>query len=335
MTKKHVPFISLVVMAVVAIWWQIALNRSYDHGKKTAAQRPVFPVVPVRTQGPDPGGTAEKQLGPFYISGNNYTVVLQQKPRVRGSTQETGDTVVAMEIRDSTQEVIYKRLFPQQSENDVYSDAWSVSAHVVTRNGGTGLMVNYSVDAEPSAPTPEETTWWQLFGVVNGMLRPFSGPLAVQGELLDSVADSLVFKVWAHHASLVFPISVDWVQGKMAPEQNCETAPCEFRVIPKEPGYREDLTFVRFCPTPERCDNPDRVVVKKASKIEVLSCRVPVQWKEGNAVGPSTPDTNSMGDQGEISVPEGNVWLKMRIDGREGWVHDEEDYLSLGMIFEQ
>ena len=42
-----------------------------------------------------------------------------------------------------------------------------------------------------------------------------------------------------------------------------------------------------------------------------------------------------MDDQGEISVPEGAVWLEVRIDGKEGWLHDEEDFMSLGMVFEQ
>jgi len=41
-----------------------------------------------------------------------------------------------------------------------------------------------------------------------------------------------------------------------------------------------------------------------------------------------------MSDQGEISVGE-NVWLKIRIDGKEGWLHHDEDFLALGFPFEQ
>jgi len=47
------------------------------------------------------------------------------------------------------------------------------------------------------------------------------------------------------------PVRVDWTQGKLLPEQNCESTPVSFKVIPKELGYREDLTFVRLCSTLE------------------------------------------------------------------------------------
>ena len=331
MRMRHLPVISLVVMILVAISWQVAMNRSYDRGRRIAAQRRAaeFPVVPVAPAAPVEEAApaeSEKRLGPFQLGGNNYFVVLKQKRRASGSGQEAGYTVVAMEIRDSSEAAVFKRTFQSQPPADGYpEDEWDVTAHLMTRGGGTGLMVNYSVYKEPSAPTPEETTWWQLFGVVDGALKPFSGPLSVQGDMLDTHQETFDFRVWAHHASLIFPVRVDWAQGKLSPEQNCAVIPCQFKAIPKEPGYRDDVTFVRLCPNPEKCQSPERVVVKKDSRIEVLSCQAPVVWKEGGV-----PDTD-----GEISVAEGVVWLKMRIDGKEGWVHDEEDFMSLGMIFEQ
>ena len=335
---RHAPLISLVVMLVVGIGWQVALNRSYDQGRKTAAARhpAVFPVVPV----PDPPAPVassteevEKRLGPFSLAGNNYVVVLRQKPRTPGKAQLTGETVTSMEIRDSNEAVLYKRTFRTQFDPDVYSVAWYVSAHLMTRGTGTGLMLNYSVDGAPSAPTPEETTWWQLFGVVDGVLRPFSGPLAVEGDLLDSHQETFDFRVWAHHASLIFPVRVDWTQGKLLPDQDCPVRPCEFKAIPKEFGHRGDLTFVRLCPNPEKCESPERVVVTRNSMLEVLACHAPVQWKEGDVSAQPANANTPIGDEGKIRVPENAVWFKMRIDGREGWVHDKGDLMNIGMIF--
>jgi hypothetical protein len=342
---RHLPIISLVVMVLVAISWQLALNRSYDQGKKAAAnqRRAVFRVEPVPAP-PEPprppqvasaSEEAQERLGPFSLAGNDYVVVLQQKPRAPGTTQETGKTVVSLEIRDSHGAVLYKRAFRSQAEKETYSDAWYVTAHLMPRGGGTGLMLNYSVDRKPPAPTPEETTWWQLFGVVDGMLRPFTAPLAVQGDLLDSHVETFDFKVWAHHASLIFPARVDWAKGKLLPDQNCEITPCQFRAIAKDPGDRRDLTFVHLCPNPEKCGSPQGFVVKKDSDVEVLACYAPVRWKEGNVSGPSGQDSGVIPGAGEISVPKDAVWLKMRIDGKEGWVQDEKDFMSLGMIYEQ
>jgi len=58
---KHVPVISLLVMVVVAIGWQLALNRSYEQGREAAAaqRRAVFPVVPVPAP-PPPASSTEK-----------------------------------------------------------------------------------------------------------------------------------------------------------------------------------------------------------------------------------------------------------------------------------
>jgi len=68
------------------------------------------------------------------------------------------------------------------------------------------------------------------------------------------------------------------------------------------------------------------VVVKKESSVEVLLCRAQVHWKEGNANGPSPENKDAMNGAGEISIPEqGDLWVKVRIDGKEGWLHDEED----------
>jgi hypothetical protein len=332
---RHLPLISFILMVLVAIGWQFELNRSYEQGRQVAVARKnaVFPVIPVPAPAASPPPVVssppetEKRLGPFSINGNNYVVVLRQEPQSRG-----GQTVSAMEIRDSRDTLLYKRSFRSQPDRVSHSESWYVSAHLMTRGNGTGLMVNYSRDGEPSAH--EETTWWQLFGVVDGVLRPFTGPLAVQGDLLDSHFDNFDFRVWAHYASLIFPVRVDWAEGKMLPEQNCETIPCQFKVIPKEPGYRGDLTFVRLCPDPEKCQSPERVLVKNDSNIEIASCSALVRWNPGNVLDQSSEGKSAMDGEAGITVPGDAVWLKMRIDGKEGWVHDEEDFMRIGMIFE-
>jgi hypothetical protein len=94
-------------MVLVAINWELALNRSYDRSKNMAAnqRRATFPVepVPATPEPPQPPGPVasateevEQRLGPFSLAGNSYVVVLRQKPSAPGATQETGKTVVSM-----------------------------------------------------------------------------------------------------------------------------------------------------------------------------------------------------------------------------------------------
>ncbi len=42
-----------------------------------------------------------------------------------------------------------------------------------------------------------------------------------------------------------------------------------------------------------------------------------------------------MDDAGTIAVLSKEPWLKVRIDGKEGWIHSQEDFDALGMPSDQ
>jgi hypothetical protein len=305
----------------------------------------------VRQSGPDParsviansGAVSEqlppegqKRLGPFSLSGQNYYVVLEEKKRAPGSTGESGTTVVSMEVRKSSGEVEFRRTFPYSPDSDSFSDAWSVSAALIKGSQASGLLISYDVDSEPSAPEPESTSYWQLFGIAGGKLKAFSAPISVQGDRLsdaDSTSDTLEFKVWAHHFRVVFPFHVDWAQGVLSPAQHCDGA-CQYKVLPEDLSARGDLTFIRVCDKAgQACESPERVIVKRDSRIEVIAAQLDARWSVGSS-GPQTTSADSLSDAGEIVIPE-DVWLKVRVDGKEGWIHDDEDFRALGLPFEQ
>jgi hypothetical protein len=68
----------------------------------------------------------------------------------------------------------------------------------------------------------------------------------------------------------------------------------------------------------ERSGPPAHVVVKIDSKVEVISGKVVLIWDEG-------PDFV------DISVGE-DVWVKVRIDGKEGWIHTPEDLNAVALF---
>ena len=321
--KRFLTFV--LIAATVAVVWVVSRVR-FQSDRQSASNKPA-----VTAAAQDSG----QQLGSFVIGGATYRVVLQEKPRLPGSTQETGSTVAKMEIQDSAGTVVYQRTFPVQTEFEGFSDAWFVTAKILTGRTGTGLLINYALDSEPSAPTPENDSWWQLFGVINGKLKAFSGPISVQGDLLpnDSPSDVLRFKVWAHHYRLMFPVAVNWAEGKLSSAMPCDA--CEYDVLPEDLSGRDDLTFVRLCPRVEgQCTNPERTLVKKDSKIELVAGHAAVQWNPGSELGPSGDPNNPMPNEGNITVPQ-EVWLKVRIDGKEGWLNEEEDFTALRLPIEQ
>ena len=73
-----------------------------------------------------------------------------------------------------------------------------------------------------------------------------------------------------------------------------------------------------FFPEADESATPRHVVVKPDSKVEFLAALAP------NAMDRSGRWRNDQDDE----VP----WLKVRIDGKEGWVHAEEDLNALGLF---
>src|SRR5690348_5329666 len=182
----------LVTVAVVlatagVLGWRVVRVRGQKQSHATSVQAasplsaaPQNPAAPP-SHAPVPASPSPKRLGPFSIAGQNYTVDLETKAL---SSDEGGETVTAMEIRDASGAVQYRRTFAAAEEKD-YFESWSVSALLLTGSNGAGLLVNYDLYSEPSAPEQEPSSWFQVFGVLGGKLVPFSAPIEVQGGLLD------------------------------------------------------------------------------------------------------------------------------------------------------
>jgi len=373
--------ISLLAIAAIAIGWRMAqTRRSREAGPLRAAQESSAPQAkPPQQRAEQPavqatGASAlaaeekesERRLGPFSIAGSDYTVVVRNKKRQPGSTQETGNTVVAMEIRDAAGAIQYQRKFPYQEANDTFSDAWSVDARLLAGTNGTGLLVSYSLDSEPSAPQQSYPDWWQVFGVVDGKLKPFGAPVYFEGQLgwepatktntyksagpLSPHADALQFRIWTGHFRMIYPVRVDWAAGTMTPAQPCdeqaakggsgEMQSCQYNVLPETDRQITNTTFVTLCARPdEKCENSEKVVVKTNSKVDLLVAQVRAHWNGGVAAGPSGKSgkpMDGMDDAGGVGWAQNDeLWLKVRIDGKEGWMHGEEDFNVFGLPHDQ
>jgi hypothetical protein len=107
--------------------------------------------------------------------------------------------------------------------------------------------------------------------------------------------------------------------------------------VPEDKLYTEGITFVRLWARPdEQSGPPVKTVVKKDSKVGLLIARVATRWVEGNAAGPSANSNGFIDDAGGFGVAaDTDLWLKVRIDGREGWMHSEEDFRALGLPEDQ
>ena len=132
---------------------------------------------------------------------------------------------------------------------------------------------------------------------------------------------------------------MDWPHGKLSPAQECSVAAgepgagCQYGVVPEDQLYRSDITFVRLWPNPnEKSGKAAKTVVKVDSKVELIAALVPTRWVDGKSVGAVENSNDWIKEAGGFSVlPESDLWIKVRIDGKEGWIHTEEDFRSLGL----
>ena len=284
-----------------------------------------------------------RQLGPFAIKGQQFTVVLHMK-RIAGSTDaDFQETLARMEIKDASGTVHYQKTFSYEVEGDRFVETTDASAQLLEGKQGSGLLLTYGT--LPSTPLGGGS--YQVFGLFSGppsasligKLVPFSKPIFAEGQLIEEKpgekivqtseepnlqGDVLHFRVWTGNFFAIIPLKVDWLMGKIAPAWRCQKMTprgprplCELRVAADRVPAEEEPTFVRLFPEPEEGYTPAHVVVKKDSKVEFLAVEVETVWSE---------DSEGI----SLSTSE-DPWLKVRIDGKEGWIHTQEDFLAIGL----
>ena len=276
--------------------------------------------------------SVEERKGSFTIQGQTFTVV--QHLKHTGQMGAFDETLALLEIVDSGGVIQYRDDFPYAVEAGGFCGA---SVKVISGSNGAGFLLDMACD--PSAP--ESGGPWQILGLTNGKISPLGKPFSAAGRMGDFVPgkinktgtftqimpDELRIRLFTGYFHVSVALRVDWWEGGLALAQHCfyQTghgfAPdgCEMPVedVERQPGEQE-LTFVRmFRESNAQVGIPEHVVVKKDSQVEILAGKVFVTLEESKSginldVGP-------------------DIWVKVRIDGKEGWIHTEEDLQAVGL----
>jgi hypothetical protein len=323
--------------ALYLLWFSLVLlEASLDWTATAWAQSRASPGSPGQQTAPAAAARLEdleRRIGPLKIKEQSFTIVLHLK-RIRGVGEET---LVRMEVRDEGGKVSYEASFPFEVEGDNFVETTGVSARLLEGTQGSGILLVY--DNEPSTPLGGGS--YQVLGLFNGQLVPFSKPISLEGSLVEPEpppekvvktttepgrqGDVLQFRVWTSNFFVVIPVLVDWMQAKMRPAWQCfrmtargMQSQCRFKVETDRRPPESDLTFVRLHVEPEEgMGIAEHVVIKKTSKVEILEAEGPQLWEEeAEGIGLSVGD---------------DLWLKVRIDGKEGWIHTQEDFTAIGL----
>jgi hypothetical protein len=291
----------------------------------------------------------EGALPPIVLGNASFTVVVHKKrlawPADAGHEFDPDDdeTVASFDVRDAAGDVLFKydvvddprelELARVQREGRfLYS--YSAGRYLLEGSPGEALMVDWSF--LPSAPGA--CTTQVILGIVDDELVPFGEPfcetLVTPRDLSASVwrlkkdeqtgADVLEVRRRTPYFSVTIPIRVDFSTGRLLPLQRClrmnEAAKwvdlCEFPVQAHRRPQTE-VTFVRLFSGPDEGRTPRHVVVQPDSAVKFLSALAPNVFDASGNWKPSPADDRP--------------WLKVRVDGKEGWVREDEDLRALGL----
>lgn len=296
---------------------------------------------------------AQEESAPLTIGGQDFTVIIRKKRLVWPAEAQhkfsdlDDETAVAVEIRDAQSRVVYSResaggidLAEVRKQGSFGDTNWFYHA-VLQGAVDRALMVSWG--GLPSAPDACDTH--VVLGLFEGKLVPFSDEFCahVVEETVDDrqmvrlqrdqVSGGDVFHIRERQAwgnfSAIIPIRVDFLLARLRPARVCRRAVgpaqwdelCEFRVEAERHPEQEE-TFVRLFPEPYADRVPQHVVVKPASKVELLSC-LALNLLDANGKWKPVPQAS------EAEAPQ--PWLQVIIDGKRGWVRDQEDLMALGL----
>jgi hypothetical protein len=280
---------------------------------------------------------SERELGPFTLAGQGFTVLVREKSLPGAANRSGGQTLAALELRDAKGAALYQRAFPVEVEEGRFKQTISASARLLAGKNLTGLLITYEWEHNGEV----HGNAWQLFGFRDGKLGLYDTEMGTNGPSVTVVraqngaytsfptvpeGEAVEFRVWTGNFYLIVPMRVDWSHTKLIlePQQRCfigrHEAGCDMRIEADHRPADAEMTFLRLFPGPE----PDmgmvrHVVVKRNSKVQILKASAVTHW-------------STSGDLIQLNVRD--LWLRVLIDNsdeKEGWIQDAEDFAAVGL----
>jgi hypothetical protein len=282
--------------------------------------------------------------------GNDTYVFAKRAHEIRGEKGLQDSTTEWWELRDPAGKVIARENGgpPKLSDMGGFEETHDITAGTFHADGGDGILIE-GLEL-PSAPN--SGTWVQLFarpwGSTQQPLKSFGPPISADGEFTGIAVDHrrdapkpsrpgatviplhdvMQFKIWTGNFDIEYAALINWITGRIEPAMRClrttakgQVERCDYAIHVDAQRDSKELTFVRLFTEPEEgFGTPEHVVIKPDSKIEYLTAEVPVTWQ----ADPKNVFISAQPNDGEM-------WLKIRIDGKEGWIHTQEDFQAVGL----
>jgi hypothetical protein len=265
-----------------------------------------------------------RTLGPFPIEGHEFTVRLKvicyKESQHEGVCNEDDEeTVSSVRIVDENGKSHFSKSFP-------VSLVHKLGRHLVDVTLLEGVEHQALELTYEDLPSPRTGESIQLFGLLNGTLKPLDlEPLELHGGLADLPAgqlkdskrllenDTLRIYALTNYFYIVTSVRVNWNDFRLEQQDSGD-----FDVADQPPyQIRPDIESerpIRIYRSPDSKTTPVGVNLTPQSRVQLLKARF-------IAAPPEEHDSAN------------DTWLKIRIDGQEGWILGVDDYTALGLSF--
>jgi hypothetical protein len=266
-----------------------------------------------------------RSLGPFPIEGHEFTVKLNvicyKESQHEGLCNEDDEeTVNSLRIVDESGKNRFSKSFP-------VSPVHKLGRHLVDAKlleGREHQVLELTYEDLPSPPRTGESI--QLFGLLNGTLKPFDlEPLELHGGMAELPAgqmknskhllenDTLRVYTLTNYFYIVTPVRVNWENFRLEQQDSGDFD------VADEPPYqiRPDIESERpihIYPSPDKKTTPVAVNLTPQSRVQLFQARFST----------APPAEHSSAN---------DTWLRIGIDGQEGWILGVDDYTALGLSF--
>jgi hypothetical protein len=264
-----------------------------------------------------------RTLGPYSIDGRNFAVKLnvicyKDSPHPGMCEEDDEETVKSLKILDEHGRVRFSKSFPVAFMHQL--ERYGVAATLLDGAVHQALEITYA-----QLPSHADTgVSIQLFGLRHGDLQALNAePLDFYGRLgelppgpqKDSKnllpGDVLSIYVLTNYFYIMVPVHVDWENFSLR-----EADSGEFEVVHEPPyGRKPDVEadgFVHLHSSPDKNAEDTGVDITPKSDVQILKAR----FRAGPPERHDSPQ---------------EMWLKVSVDGKVGWILGLDDYTAIGL----
>lgn len=260
------------------------------------------------------------QAGPLEIGGARFTVRVTTDRSLSARYLAFPTTVRRCEILDASGAVVFSENFPGEAREAGFFP--SITLDVYRLKGADRDGIVFFRETAPAAPMSGRS--FRVFGRRGGRLEPISPWITVYGTIraLPSAGartlrlvtgDIIEVSVWTGWYGVVVPVNVDLARDAVTVPAGTRT----YAVQTGAPRLDKDAGEVRLFASPSADAGFARVPITRKTRIEYLDAR-------------AAASLAGEGSWREVALDE-MPWLRVRVDGREGWIRESEDLIAAGL----